>query len=69
MPKKQPNPKQIKDSDNNIQKPNVVLETEHQHKDWYNVNQMGRQGEKPVMVPREVKKTKGNRKHSLRKEI
>jgi len=34
----------------------------------YDANQMGKQRKKPVMAPRETKKAKGARKHSLRKE-
>lgn len=63
----QPKPKQVKDNDNNILEPNVLLETEHAHKDWYNTNQMGRQGGRPNMVPKDIKKPKGMRRHSLRK--
>lgn len=63
-----PKTKQVKDNDGNIVEPNVILETEHEHKDWYNTNQMGRQGGKPNMVQRATKKPKGIRKHSVRKE-
>lgn len=63
-----PKSNQIKDNDNNIQNPNILLETEHGHKDWYNVNQMGKQRGKPQMVKSETKKAKGSRKHSVRKE-
>lgn len=67
MPTKKPKTTQIKDADNSIIEPNTLLEIEKGHKDWYDVNQMGRQGGKPVNVPREMKKPKGAFKHSARK--
>ena len=42
----------------------MFLRTEAKHKDWYDVNQMGRQSR----ISRELKKAKGTHKHSLRKE-
>ena len=68
MPNNQPNSKQAKNNDNQIIEPNVFLGTEKEHKDWYDANQMGKQRGKPTMAPRETKKQKGTRKHSLRKE-
>jgi len=69
MPKDlEPNSKQTKDADNNIVEPSTFLETEKEHKDWYDVTQMGKQRGTPKRVPVEGKKEKGNRKHSLRKE-
>lgn len=67
MPTKKPKTEQIKNADNNIIEPNVFLETEKSHKDWYDVNQMGRQGGKPVNVPREMKKPKLVSNRSSRK--
>lgn len=67
MPSIKPKSKQIKTADNSIIEPNVFLETEKNHKDWYDANQMGRQGGKPVNVSREMKKPKGAFKHSSRK--
>ena len=50
------------------QKFNDYLETEKEHKKWYNVWEMGKQRGKPKAVPPKVKKEKGSGKHSLRKE-
>lgn len=69
MPKKKIDSSQLKDSDQNIEKPNSFLETEKEHKDWYDVNQMGKQRGEKHLAPKEVKKKRGNKKHSLRKEI
>lgn len=65
---KKAKPNQSTDHDQNILKPNAYLELQKEHKDWYQKNQMGRQGGKPQMVQKEVKKSKGSGKHSLRKE-
>jgi hypothetical protein len=67
MPNTKPKAKQIKDSDNKIQEPNVILKTEHQHKNWFNTDQMGRQGGRPINVPREIKKEKGSHRRSSSK--
>ena len=67
MPNIEPEPNQFKNEDNQIEEPNVILETQKEHKDWYNVNQMGRQGNRPVNVPREIKKEKGTHKRSSSK--
>ena len=44
------------------------LETEKSHKDWFNMGAMGKQLGKPKSNPKEIKKSKGTAKHSLRKE-
>ncbi len=63
-----PKSKQIKNDDQKIIEPNVLLETENQHKDWYDPSQIGKQRGRPVGRPSEIRKAKGTRKHSLRKE-
>jgi len=68
MPQEKPDAKQFESNDQQIEEPNSYLETQKQHKDWYNQNQMGRQGNRPNMVPKETKKAPGTHKHSLRKE-
>lgn len=60
--------KHLQDHDQNILEPNTYLKTDNQHKDWYNVHEMGKQGGKPKANPREIKKQSGTKKHSLRKE-
>jgi len=67
MPREESNSKQSI-ANNEVVEPNVFLETEKTHKDWYDANQMGRQDGRPRRVPREIAKPKGVRKHSLRKE-
>ena len=47
---------------------NPYLETEKQHKDWFNMGAMGKQLGKPKSNQKEIKKEKGTAKHSLRKE-
>jgi len=47
---------------------NTYLETEKSHKDWYEIGAMGKQRGKPHAVPENIKKVKGTKKHSLRKE-
>lgn len=47
---------------------NQYLETQKEHKKWFEVGAMGKQRGKPHAVPEEVKKEKGTAKHSLRKE-
>jgi hypothetical protein len=64
---KKAKPNQIIDKDNKITKPSSYLELQKEHKKWYK-NQMGKQGGKPQMVQKEVRKAKGSAKHSLRKE-
>lgn len=64
---KQPKPNQSEDNNLNIQKPNVLLETQKEHKDWYDRN-AGKMRGKPQMQNKETKKAKGTAKHSLRKE-
>ena len=54
--------------DQEIVKPNTFLETEKDHKKWYDANNMGKQQGRPKLVPRETKKPSGTKKHSLRKE-
>lgn len=68
MPNEKPNAKQFETNDQKIEEPNSYLETQKQHKDWFDQNQMGRQGGKPRIAPKEIKKAKGTHKHSLRKE-
>ncbi len=65
---KQPNPNQLKNDDQKIVEPNVLLETDKQHKDWYDPTQMGKSRGRPVGRPSEIRKPKGTRKHSMRKE-
>lgn len=67
MPTGKPKPKQIKDRDSKILEPNVFLETQKKHRDWYDANQMGKQRGMPRIAPKENRKPKGMRKHSLRK--
>ena len=50
------------------QKFNQFLETDKEHKKWYEVGGMGKQRGKPKAVPPKVRKEKGTAKHSLRKE-
>ena len=64
---KQPRPNQTVNRDQKINKPSVLLETQKNHKDWYDRN-AGKMRGKPTIVPKETKKTLGSRKHSLRKE-
>lgn len=64
---KQPKSNQTQDHDSKISKPSVLLETQKEHKDWYDRN-AGKMRGKPTMVAGETKKAKGSRKHSLRKE-
>jgi len=64
---KQPKPNQSENNDEEILKPNVLLETEKEHKDWYDRN-AGKMRGKPQMVNKEIKKEKGSGKHSLRKQ-
>ena len=64
---KKPRPDQTVNHDQKINKPNVLLETQKEHKDWYDRN-AGKMRGKPKMVQRETKKASGSRKHSLRKE-
>jgi len=52
--------------ENNSQ--NSYLETEKEHKKWFEMGTMGKQRGKPKAVPQDIKKSKGNTKHSLRKE-
>lgn len=66
--RKKPTSKQSITRDQKIVETNPYLELQKEHKNWYEKNQMGRQGEKPQMVTREIKKAKGSGKHSLRKE-
>ncbi|MCL5407635.1 MAG: hypothetical protein M1429_04025 [Patescibacteria group bacterium] len=54
-----------KDQDQNL---NSFLETQKEHKKWYEVSGMGKQRGKPRAVPSNVKKPGGIKKHSLRKE-
>jgi hypothetical protein len=61
-------PQQVIDHDQKIVEPNSYLELQKPHKDWYRKNSMGKQGNKPQMVAKEIKKAKGTAKHSLRKE-
>jgi len=60
--------KHVEDHDNKLLKPNTYLETEKEHKNWYNIHEMGKQRDKPRIAPREEKKVGGITKHSLRKE-
>lgn len=62
-----PKTKQIKNDDQKILEPNVFLETQKKHRDWYDVNQMGKQRGMPRIAPKELRKPKGTHKHSLRK--
>jgi len=66
---KQPKPDQVKDHDQKISKASNYLETQKDHKDWYNIHEMGKQRGKPRGTPRDLKKAGGTKKHSLRKEI
>jgi hypothetical protein len=69
MPKsKKVDPKRTINHDQGLQEPNAYLKTENQHKDWYNVHEMGKLRGKPTALPREKKKPGGIKKHSLRKE-
>lgn len=47
---------------------NQYLETQKEHKKWFEVGAMGKQRGKPHAVPEKIKKVKGTAKHSLRKE-
>ena len=60
--------KLAKEHGKKIVAPNVYLETEKSHKNWYNIHEMGKQRDKPRISPREEKKVGGITKHSLRKE-
>lgn len=62
------NSKHAKDHDQKIVKPSAYLETEKEHKKWYNIHEMGKMRGEPRIAPREEKKAKGIQKHSLRKE-
>lgn len=46
---------------------NSYLETQKEHKKWFEVGAMGKQRGKPKAVPQKIKKT-SFKKHSLRKE-
>lgn len=48
---------------------NSYLETQKEHKKWFEVGAMGKQRGKPKAVPPKIKKEKGSGKHRLRKEI
>lgn len=65
---KKPAADEALDHDQKIQKPSNYLETQKEHKDWYDIHKMGRQRGRPRLVPREEKKSRGIKKHSLRKE-
>ncbi len=60
--------KRAKNHDQKLVEPNNYLETQKEHKKWYNIHEMGKQAGRPRLVPREQKKAGGTRKHSLRKE-
>lgn len=62
-----PKPKQIKNHDQKILKPDAYLETQRAHQKWYAANQMGRQAGKPRIAPVESKKKTGMAKHILAK--
>lgn len=68
MAKIKPKTTQIKDRDQKILEPNTLLKTDKAHKNWYSVNEMGKQGGKPKSNMKAVKKVAGKTKHSLRKE-
>ena len=69
MPKRKTiDSKRAQNHDQKLQKPNAYLKTELQHKDWYNITDMGKQRGKPHAVPPKVRKPGGTKKHSLRKE-
>jgi hypothetical protein len=59
MPRKKPTTKQTVNSDQKVVKANSYLETQKEHKDWYNVFEMGKQRGKPKSVPPKIKKEKG----------
>lgn len=67
--KKNTNSKTAKNNDQNLVEPNNYLETQKDHKEWYNIHEMGKMRGKPTNLPREIKKPGGTKKHSLRKEI
>lgn len=60
--------KKVLNHDQKLVKPNSYLETQKSHKDWYDVDKMGKQRGKPNAVPKENKKPSGTRHHHLRKE-
>lgn len=68
MSQEEPRSNETVTNDNEIVEPSTYLETEKNHKDWYQANQMGGQRNRPQMVPRDAKKPKGTKKHSTRKE-
>ncbi len=53
---------------NKDQNTNNFLETQKEHKKWYEASGMGKQRGKPRAVPQNIKKQGGIKKHSLRKE-
>ena len=60
--------KHAKEHGRKLVEPNAYLETQKEHKNWYNIHEMGKQRGEPRIAPREEKKVGGITKHSLRKE-
>ncbi len=50
--------KTIINNDQKIIKPSGYLKTQKEHKDWYDIREMGKQKNRPRLVPREKKKQK-----------
>lgn len=65
---KQPKPNQAVNRDQKIIETNSYLELQKEHKKWYSAEGMGKQRGKPKAISSNIKKEKGSRKHSLRKE-
>lgn len=59
---------QAEDKDQNILKTNSFLETQKEHKEWYQSGTMGKQRGMPQWDRKKVEKPKGTKKYSLRKE-
>ena len=66
--KRETDSKRLKTHDQKLEKPDNYLETQRSHDKWYNIHEMGKQRGKPRLMPREMKKAAGMKKHSLRKE-